>query len=90
MVNFTTGRTPQQPVSKRPVMKPNLASANTPETKTPSFFVPRLVRKYYSRIICKATAAANNPVDLQSQNLSLMTHILIFLIEGLFIKLCIS
>jgi hypothetical protein len=46
------------PESKPPVMKskkPNLASASTPETKTASFVVSRLVldmrtKKYYSLI----------------------------------------
>jgi hypothetical protein len=49
--------------------------------KKPSFVVSRLVlntitEKYSSLIakeFCKATAAPNNPVDLESQNLSFMT-----------------
>jgi hypothetical protein len=86
--------------------KPNLASFKTAKihnayvskcVKKPSFFVSRLVlnirtKKYYRLIaeqFCKATAAPNNPVDLESQNLSLLT-LLIFLIEGLLNKLCIS
>jgi hypothetical protein len=53
----------------------------TPSVIKPSFAVSRLVlnmrtKKYYSFIaeqFCKATVAPNNPVDLESQNLSLMT-----------------
>jgi hypothetical protein len=66
-----------------------------PSFKKPSFVVSRLVhnmrtKKYYSLIAERfymAAAALNNPVDLESQNLSLMT-LLIFLIKGLFNKLC--
>jgi hypothetical protein len=50
------GRTPKQPVSKRPVMKfkkPYLASANTHETKTASFKTAKIHNTYIQNAQCQ-------------------------------------
>jgi hypothetical protein len=90
--NLLSANKPQ--ISKQPKFK--MPTFRTPSVKKPSFVVSRLVlnmiTKTYCSFIaeqfCMATAAPNNPVDHESQNLFLMT-LLIFLIEVLFKQIMI-
>jgi hypothetical protein len=69
------GRTPKQPVSKRPIMKfkkPNLASANTPATKTASFKTANIHNAYllnYPTSKCPVLMYRDNTLETKTSKI---------------------